>query len=103
MSYYKDDEGIVYYEAYESPSAVYSVEEWAVEKERLIASLTSQINSLQNQIDNKEKPIEIEENYPDDVKALIEEHNAMLLGEDTEYIENQIIKKQALLDEITNL
>ncbi len=101
MSYYKDEEGIVYYEAYESPSAVYSIEEWATEKERLTIGLQKQIDTIQREINTNSSEIKIEESYPKNVKNLIQIYNAEL--PDTEDLETQKQEKQNLLDEIINL
>lgn len=99
--YYKSEEGVVYLENPESPTAVYSVEEWIIEKERLTIGLTKHIDNLQNQIDSQSQPIEILDSYSNEVKSLIEEHNINI--ESTEDLEIQKQEKQDLLNEILNL
>lgn len=103
MSYLKDSEGNVYYEAYENPTQVFTPEEWVIEKDRLIKAYNIQINSLKSQIANIPQPIEIIESYPDDVKIIIQEHNEMFLINNKEDLEEQLIALQTLCAEIEEL
>lgn len=91
--YYKDEEGVVYLEESESPSAAYSVEEWIIEKERLMVGLQKQIDGIQSQIDNQPQLIEILEDYSQEVKDLIEQHN-----NEIQSIEDLETKKQEKID-----
>lgn len=103
MSYMRDEDGNVYYDAYESPSQAFTSEEWVIEKALLIAGLNLQIASLQNQINYTPQLIEILESYPDEVKSALEEHNLMIGETDVESLEAQILEKQTLLAEIEGL
>lgn len=99
--YYKNENGIVYLDDPESPNAVYSSDEWIVERERLITGIQSQINAIQAEIDNIGEPIEILDTYPQNVKDLIEQNNEEMPSTDDLEIEKQI--KIDLKNHITNL
>lgn len=86
------------YEKTEDPNIIKQIE--TVESEIHLDKLEKQIADLENQIKNLPELVEIKD-YPDDVKAAIEEHNRMI--PDKTKLEAQLKEKQELLTLLTRL